>query len=105
MIILYVFVQRTLARSDKQTSSTTAVSIIFHHYTILRLSLPITIHHCPSLHVYTYNLRAAAPAADPGVHVRDGKQLQRHKLDIIGADMLDLFQLDEGFEESYTEVV
>ena len=50
-------------------------------------------------------LRAAAPAADPGVHVRDGKQLQRHKLDIIGADMLDLFQLDEGFEESYTEVV
>ena len=51
------------------------------------------------------HLRAAAPATDPGVHVRDGKQLQRHKLDIIGADMLDLFQLDEGFEESYTEVV
>ena len=50
-------------------------------------------------------LRAAAPAADPGVHVREGKQLQRHKLDIIGGDMLDLFQLDEGFEESYTEVV
>ena len=44
------------------------------------------------------DLRAAAPAADPGVHVRDGKQLQRHKLDIIGGDMLDLIQLDEGFE-------
>ena len=56
--------------------------------------------------IYHYNyLRAAAPAADPGVHVREGKQLQRHKLDIIGGDMLDLFQLDEGFEESYTEVV
>ena len=54
---------------------------------------------------YFFNLRAAAPAADPGVHVREGKQLQRHKLDIIGGDMLDLFQLDEGFEESYTEVV
>ena len=55
-------------------------------------------------YIYIY-LRAAAPAADPGVHVREGKQLQRHKLDIIGGDMLDLFQLDEGFEESYTEVV
>ena len=57
------------------------------------------------IYIYIYYLRAAAPAADPGVHVRDGKQLQRHKLEIIGADMLDLFQLDEGFEESYTEVV
>ena len=56
------------------------------------------------IYIYIY-LRAAAPAADPGVHVREGKQLQRHKLDIIGGDMLDLFQLDEGFEESYTEVV
>ena len=73
-------------------------------YGLVWYGMYIYIHTRVHTSCFSY-LRAAAPAADPGVHVRDGKQLQRHKLDIIGADMLDLFQLDEGFEESYTEVV